>query len=279
MLYEFALTPEVFDKKILSKDYANYVILNEVLKGICINGTLANLDNNNWIKNVSGRINLLNPKEKDRLLSLIKTIRDRKRLVRYPGSITPNDDFEWLQLALSTHQNENFYSIVTEKGTVEGVTNDDPIVQLISDILNSEYWNNRPRTMDVKQNYIDYNKYLKTVLKNAKSLHLIDPYMSLEPRFFTTLKLCISLLKNSSVRIHIHCKINNGKNNNRKNNNNGKKTPTEYLNEWENSIMKLNYPLRRDKYKIFLWERRTGQQKFHDRSFITDQCGIGVEGD
>jgi hypothetical protein len=266
LLYEFALTPEVFDKKIFAKDNANYVILNEVLKGISVNGTLANLDNNNWIKNVSSRINQLNPKEKDRLLSLIKIINDRKRLVKYPGSITPNDDVEWLQLAINTHRNENFYSIVSEKGTVEGIANNDPIIQLISDILYSEYWNNRPRTIDVKQNYNDYKKYLKPILKNAKSLHLIDPYMSPEPRFFITLKLCISLLKNSTVRIHIHCKNNSGK------------TPTEYLDEWENSIMQLNYPLRRDKYKIFLWERRNRQQKFHDRSFITDQCGIGVEG-
>jgi hypothetical protein len=268
VLYEFVLTPEVFDKKSLVKHAENRVNLKEVLKGICDNGLIASLDKDSWMHNVREKVNQLSPSDKDMMSALLKRINDRKRIVRYPKqSFSPYKDSDWLELALQIHQNEHFHSIITEEETYKSKPKLEPIVQMISNILDSYYWENRPKSLEVKQDMNDYNVYLKPVLKNAKSLCLIDPYLSpFKPRFRKTLEICLSLLRNHSVRIQIHCKLPEGE------------SPRRYFENWRRVIQRIIDPSHQHRFKVYLWEALPQKQRFHDRFIITDQCAISIPG-
>ena len=73
MLYEYAMTPDLFDSKILNSNDASEINLVEILHGIAQFGLLANLHKDRWILHVEERLNSLSPhaKAKRTKLSLI----------------------------------------------------------------------------------------------------------------------------------------------------------------------------------------------------------------
>jgi hypothetical protein len=76
VLYEFALTPDVFDVTTLDGNSTLSVTLVELLRGACENGLLANLHRDQWLKYVEARIEKLSPALKDRILSCFKVLHD-----------------------------------------------------------------------------------------------------------------------------------------------------------------------------------------------------------
>ena len=57
MLYEFSITPELFDVSVAGSDKRTGVILVQILRGIAENGLLVNLgdDDNQWLSYVEKR--------------------------------------------------------------------------------------------------------------------------------------------------------------------------------------------------------------------------------
>ena len=107
MFCQFAMTPDIFCSEFLdSNNDPNGIILIEILRGITQYGVLANLDKGNWIRHVKERANFPSPTIRDKVLTCLTTLDNRKRLVRYPKSSTgsPSTDFEWLNLVLSSHK-------------------------------------------------------------------------------------------------------------------------------------------------------------------------------
>src|SRR5262245_24601346 len=85
VLYEFALTQDVFDADMIEDDPVHGVTLVQVLRGMCDNGMIANLHRDKWIKHLQEeRIPYLSPSLKDKILVCLTTLNDRHRLVRHP---------------------------------------------------------------------------------------------------------------------------------------------------------------------------------------------------
>jgi hypothetical protein len=101
-LYEFAITPDLFDASVANSDGRASVILVELLRGIAENGLLANLNKDRWLRHVTEkRTTTLSPALKDKVLTCLSALHDRNRMVRHPKRVAgdPLNDKEWLNLA------------------------------------------------------------------------------------------------------------------------------------------------------------------------------------
>jgi len=68
VLYEFAMTPDLFDASVINSDASARVILVELLRGIADNGLLANLHKDRWLRHISeDRIPTLPPALRDKV--------------------------------------------------------------------------------------------------------------------------------------------------------------------------------------------------------------------
>jgi hypothetical protein len=277
VLYEFAITPDVFDAAVIDLNPALRITVVEMLRGLCENGFVANLHKDAWLRFVEKeRLSKLTPGPRDEILSCLKVLQDRNRLVRHPKGPTsdPILDLDWLVLALDSHRRAAFHGIVlTEKLRSESGIHEGCLLNL-STVLGSSPWLDRKkRTLSVARTESSYERELAVILRYAKLLRLIDPYLdSNDGRFFKTLDLCSSLLgrrrhERLKGRIHIHT-------------HRDKQEPdgycdSEHMDKWEKALRPL---VQRDghQFKVFLWREEPGGEPFHDRFLITEQCGISI---
>jgi len=115
VLYEFAMTPDLFDASVANSDGRASIILVELLRGIAENGLSANLHKDRWLRHVTEkRATTLSPALKDKVLACLSVLHDRHRLVRHPKCMAgdPGNDKEWLNLAFDSHDRIPFHAIV-----------------------------------------------------------------------------------------------------------------------------------------------------------------------
>lgn len=276
MLYEFAFTPDTFDASLLNHDPVLPFTLIQLLRGVAENGLLANLNKGRWIRHIKEqRLENLSPDLRRKLMACLELLDKRNRLVRHPRrkSGKPKNDLEWLELALDSHRRTPLHGIVLGQELLNHYRHHDEAFIELSGALDSARWQNRRRSITLTQSEADYRKHLAPVLRHARALTLIDPYMTCRSsRFFRTIKLCTALLgqRGDAVlngRIHIHADdpVTTGSH---------QESVENRLNAWEKEVRKLRKPPHR--FEIFLWRMQPGGQKFHDRYIMTDQCGISA---
>lgn len=276
MLYEFALSPAIFDKSTLEPEKAE-IILVQLLLGLQDNGLLANFDKGQWLKHVKERIELLPPALKDNILTCLEILDNRHRLVRHPKRLerSPNSDNEWLSLIFESHDRIPFdFIILNDKSNETTRLSDKSIIKFLS-ILNSARWRSRSRSITLRKNFQDYRNILKKILRHAKSLSLVDPYLNYkESRYFDTIEICSNVMgqrghSRLNGRIDIHCELNKQKPNH--------KNCDDHKKVWKEKLRKLMLN-DKHKFRVFLWESLPGSETLHDRYILTDQCAIMTPG-
>lgn len=279
MLYEFAMTPELFDASVVGTQDSAGVILVELLRGIAENGLLANLHKDRWIRHVTeNRATTLSPALRDKIFSCFSVLNDRHRLVRHPKCMTgdPSTDLDWLHLALESHQRIPFHAIVLSQPLFEGCGQEcDAFIEFFGS-LDSERWGGRrKRTLTLTKSDPNYRVALASILRHAKSLSLIDPYMnSHESRYFDTVTICSNVMGQRGHaklqgRIDIHAEAGRQKPDGR--------SVIDYLDSWERKLWPL-IAADGHRFRVFLWESLPGSESMHDRYILTDQCGIAAPG-
>lgn len=279
MLYEFAMTPNLFDASVVDPDPRAGVVLVEVLKGIAENGLLANLHKDRWLRHVQEqRISTLPPNFRDRILTLLNLLYDRHRLVRHPKRQAgdPATDFDWLQLALDSHNRVPFHGILLSQDLIDGCEhNCDAFVEFLGALDSPQWEARRGRTRTLRKCDADYRSALAPLVRHSRVLQLVDPYLNAqETRYFNTVDLCSELMgqrvqERLAGRIDIHAEA-------RRQRPDGL-TIEQYLDLWENKLRPL---AARDhhRFRVHLWECQAGGESMHDRFVLTDQCGISVPG-
>ena len=277
MLYEFAMTPELFDSSVANSGNSSSVILVEILKGLTENGLLANLHGGRWFTHVRDqRVTSLSPKLKNDVITLLNTLRDRHRLPLHPKSVQydPKTDQQWLNLALESHHRVPFHAIILSEALMKNSGHKcDEFVEFSSS-LGSEQWNlKRKRTLSLNKTKSDYCKALAPVLRHAKSLMLIDPWLNaVQSRFFDTVSICSNLLgQRGHIRLHGRIDIHAAKIRQKPEG----ATLRDNLDTWGRKLEPL---INQDKHKfrVFLWESIEHGETMHDRFILTDQCGIST---
>ena len=275
MLYEFAITPDVFDENVLDTSPVLGLVLEQLLRGMCDNGMVANLHKDRWIRHIQQScLPKLSPALRDKIITCLRILYDRHRLVRHPRRMQgdPTSYSEWLDLALESHSRIAFHGIILGQALLETYGHNDNAFMELSAALDAPQWHNRRRSMSLTKREADYRVALAPILRHAKSVSLVDPYMSCHnSRFFDTVRMCLDLTGQRGraplpARIHIHV-------GNPQDDYSRPESVPDRLAAWERHLRSLQQLHR---MTVFLWESQPGSETFHDRYILTDQCGISV---
>ena len=282
MLYEFAVMPGLFDASMIKGDKRAEVILPQILDGMLKNGgLLANLDKDEWRWHVEERIETLDddfPDLRDKVLKLISTLDGRNRLIRHPRRSKRDDlitDQDWLNFTLDSHKEIRFHAIILSQALKDGCTCGSDVFVEFFNCLDSKRWNDCRRTLSVNRTQKDYEHYLARILRYARRLVLIDPYLNPEEKYLDTIEICSNMLgkrresqdrfSNCSIRIHAEDKGFKYEH--------GTSDVENYFDSWGEKLRPLIEKYGHS-FKVFLW--KSGSNSMHDRFILTDQCGISV---
>ena len=302
MLFEFAVTPDVFHRSILNENPNLEVILPEFLKGLYRNGGLiANLNQDDWVRAVQENCETLPQNLKADIFRCLCALHSRHRIVRHPKlSIgNPTTEPEWLSVAMESHNRNRFHGIVVSQSALANRGFKDPHIIEFSKLFKSSQWSDLVGggSLTVTRCMSDFRKILFPLLRYAKAVTLIDPYMSPhQARFLSTVKMCAGLLgqrrndricpltsqtvkKNAhscevaSGRIHIHA--GNPQHSDKRKE---RESVKDRLDAWENKLRALIDSKHRHRFGIFLWDRPVDPKamRLHDRWILTDQCGVSI---
>ena len=276
MLYEYAMTPDIFHSNFLDTNDTSGIILVEILRGLAQFGVLANLNRGSWIRYVEPRVNTLSPALKDKVLSCLKILKDRNRLVKHPKSMTgdPSSDCDWLKLALVSHDRIPFHAIILSQALIDNCKYEISDFVEYSVALDSSQWNDcKKRTLTLTKSSADYSDNLAPVLRYARKLALVDPYLKCSKRYIDTISICSNLLGDRGhnrlkCQFEIHASAD-------------KQNPHhcigDCLAEWERKLQSLA-DKDQHKFRVYLWESKPGSESMHDRYILTDQCGLLIPG-
>lgn len=279
MLYEFAITPDVFDGAMINSNPELGRILIQILRQLSINGMLADLHKGAWKKEVRERIGFSDSAtglkvERDVILQLLNRLDDFKRLVRHRRSSSkPMEDVDWLNIAFESHQEIPFDAIILGQKLLMTCKQNDPslndpaLIELDTQVLNTRIWANLSSTQSITltKSDSDYQKYLAPILRHAKMLHLVDPYIRFDSS--RVIDICAKLMGKRSHdvlfgTIHIHT-----------GNPNSESVATLY-DTWTHRLQPLANRYKHT-FNWYLWKKpRTEPERFHNRYILTDQCGI-----
>lgn len=276
MFYEYAITPEVFDSSFLEGNDAHPVILTQLLRGICENGMISDLNKSDWAKDIKRRIGeVSSQKTKSNLMNLLSALKDRNRLVRHPKTPNaPQDDFGWLQLALEAHDRAPLDMIMLTSELLECSGMTDEILAEVGRTLDSPAWLARRQSRTIEQREEDYRDLLPKILRHAKRLYLIDPYFRPDqPRWTDTIKICASLMGQRGgeplrgiIEIHTGDPSLRGR------------MPRIEAEAWERWKRARFAPLYTHTLLVSMWRRFHDSERVHDRFLITNQVGFSIAG-
>ena len=279
LLYEFSITPELFDTSIMSADKSAGVILVQILRGIEKNGLLANLNKDKWQLHVKKRVEKLEPALRDRVLTCFSKLYDQHRMVRHPKRVDsdPSTEKGWLNLALDSHERTPFYAIILSQALIDNCNRECNVFIEFFNSLNSERWMGRRETLSLIKSPDNYSSILAPVLRHARSLVLIDPHLDIrKQRFYNTIKICSNMLgqrghNRLSGRVDIH--VAEGENKGKKD----YETEEDFFDACKRRLQPL---IKQDghRFRVFIWKRKEDSysESMHDRYIITDQFGISV---
>ncbi len=261
MLYEVALLPETFDGSFHAADPSRAVVLKTILRDLAVNGLLADLHKSAWRKHIMERVEALPPQLRQDVVKSLETLMSRNRLIRRPKASGPlATDHDWLLLAVAL---DNLHAIVSN--AKDATVSCDSLLEL-DHVLDSDLWSSRPTTLTVPMDGAGYEAALTPLLRYARKLLLIDPYLRADRSYGLVIKLCAGLLgrgKGNPVGvIEIHAK-----------------RPNQSIESWFEAWRAVLEPLHSrygHSFKVCLYEAPTEGQRFHDRFILTDQCGISV---
>jgi len=267
MLYEFTLSPGIFEKALISTDGDIARDLVRFFDGIQQNGLIGNLCDGELRREIGCKLAALPPgRLREDLRYGLEMLDRRQRFIARPyvGPDWPDDDTTWFQEAVRSHSNENFYSIVTTNSTANGRACP-PCTSTIGSVCSSSLWTGRQNSRRIERRAAVFQDVLRPVLRNAKSIMLIDPHIQpARTRYFRSLQAMVQSAYDrptpAALRVfEIHSKT--------------EADYSWYHNELRSRIGHL-VPSG-CQIRLVLWE--DPEDRFHNRFILTNFCGISVD--
>lgn len=274
MLYELAITPDVFDSPLAATDPEHGLELRELLREISTNGLVANFDKGEWARQVMTRADGWPPRTRDALQTHLVRLDKLHRLVRHPKRDAghPASDQEWLDLAMESHRRVPFDWVVVSKRLHANTDAQDSALTELAELRQSEGWEARRWSESVQMCESKYRQLLGPLLRHAKRLEIINPYLShRNRRHFKIVELCASAMGERGQaplagKIHNHVWQAESEDPAR---------VDVYLDSWMQELDRLKQQHRlRHSFKVVAWGRKSDGPRMHDRFLLTDQCGV-----
>lgn len=261
LLYEYALTPDIFDKSFYAHDDVGTARF-EHLKDIFLEEALArNLRHGEWLSLFKDSSRLWHHRGIELIKKMAKQNRLRTASPMLPN--TPDSDIEWCKEALASHRFKPLTGIITSRHIIDKV-GPDPILGGMDKLGSAPCWVCRSISVRLRRCLVDYETHLQLVMNTANSIMLIDPHVDPTTRRYASVLPILLLTKDRhpAPLIEIHRVISVGS---------GKKTQIIDSTEWERRFRQEWGAALHDanmKVEIFIWD------DFHDRYLVADNIGM-----
>ncbi len=287
MFYEYALIPDIFSPDLLYCDPLSETVVTQLLEGIAHNGMIANLHKDGFRTLIGKLVESIpdaHPDEgrkspRNDLQSYLELLDNRNRFVRHPKGVSgdPTDASAWLNLALKSHLKQRFDGIVMcdtvyQSARMSAYREAAPLHQA----LRTPFWRGRQTDVTLEKRKGQFELALTPILRHAKAVTLIDPYIDpRKRRWFHIVDLLGKLVGKQAFsgpsswgcRIHIHAGDPEKDRN--------PQSLKDRIALWRQELRNLPATFR---VSVFLWSKDISGPDLHDRYIITNQCGITCPG-
>ena len=262
---EYAVTPDVFNESCYDSPALCDAYFRQLLEVFFGEGLVRNLRNGEWQAFFSTHTRSWH----DRTKHILKNLAEAGHLV--PGdpalSHTPQTDREWCNEALESHKITPLNGIIVSD-PIRSTYRRNQLVESVSRLSQStcSWWEPTNSSLRLERTISQYIDALKLILRHAKSIMFIDPYIYPAQSNYTDFVQLLEAAGNRPPKspqplIEIHSKIRNISG----------KTKEETHQIMENNFRNEFGPVLSQsnlKAEVFIWD------DFHDRYLISNLGGI-----
>lgn len=173
---EYAVTPDVFNESCYDSPALCDTYLRQLQQVFFTEGLVRDLRNGEWEAFFSTHARPWHA----RIKHILKNLTVKGRLV--PGdpalNHTPQTDREWCNEALASHQTTPLNGIIVSDA-IERTYRKNQLVESVSRLSQSTcaWWDPTNSSLRLNRTIQDYKDALKLILRHAKSIMFIDPYI------------------------------------------------------------------------------------------------------
>ncbi|MDE2723104.1 MAG: hypothetical protein OXI59_06980 [Gemmatimonadota bacterium] len=265
---EYAVTPDVFNESCYDSPALCDTYLRQLQQVFFTEGLVRDLRNGEWQAFFSTHARPWHA----RIKHILKNLTVKGRLV--PGdpalNHTPQTDREWCNEALASHQTTPLNGIIVSDA-IERTYRKNQLVESVSRLSQSTcaWWDPTNSSLRLNRTIQDYKDALKLILRHAKSIMFIDPYIDPSQRNYADFIQLLEAIDNRPsqsprplVEIHRKSLRVSGKNASLWDQQDMENT---FRNEFGPVLSQSNL-----KAEVFIWD------DFHDRYLISNLGGILV---
>ena len=265
---EYAVTPDVFNESCYDSPALCDTYLRQLQQVFFTEGLVRDLRNGEWEAFFSTHARPWHA----RIKHILKNLTVKGRLV--PGdpalNHTPQTDREWCNEALASHQTTPLNGIIVSDA-IERTYRKNQLVESVSRLSQSTcaWWDPTNSSLRLNRTIQDYKDALKLILRHAKSIMFIDPYIDPSQRNYADFIQLLEAIDNRPSQsprplVEIHRKSLRVS---------GKNAPLWDQQDMENTFRNEFGPVLSQsnlKAEVFIWD------DFHDRYLISNLGGILV---
>ena len=261
---EYAVTPDVFNESCYDSRNLWETQIRQLKQVFLTEGLVRDLRNDEWLKFLLE--NACDKWVKD----VLKNLELNGRLVPSNPELSPapQTDREWCKEALASHDTTPLNGIIVSDA-IERTYRKNSLVSSVNKLLfpNVKWWSPTDSSLRLNRTIQDYKDALRLILRHAKSIMFIDPYIDPSQRNYAGFIQLLEAIGNRPsqsprplVELHRKSRRGSGKNAPLWNHQDMENT---FRNKFEPALLQSNL-----KVKVFVWD------DFHDRYLISDLVGI-----
>lgn len=185
---EYAVTPDVLDPT----RYPNPTVVPSLIASLkevfSYEGIVRNLRDKAWDENLKQRLKGANNPEIAKILRLLAELSNKGRLIPSAPALdhNPQNEREWCEEALASHNNLPLNGIIVSDA-IRSTYRKNPLVESVERLSLSTctWWSLTNNSLRLKRQIDDYKDALQLLLRHAKSIKFIDPYIDPEKRNYS----------------------------------------------------------------------------------------------
>jgi hypothetical protein len=266
---EYAITPQVFGRSYCEADVAVQKDLLYFLKSLRHNGLIANLNREQWQREISRRFRELSPSLRDRLSQLLQHLKKHNRIVTHETIVTPElrEERDWLEIAMQEDAIEP-YSALLYTGNFEAP---DEKVMTVEELMAREEDEEAEGSILLEQDEAGLEAALKDFLLYARKLTIIDPFFTCNRMDHRALRLIANLYarrrgeRMRHRRITLHVRFTRDQRTDM--------SSPAYRDRWIGLFEELHRDYGHE-VTLHAWHDSAPVKTIHDRYMITDQGGL-----
>lgn len=261
LLYEYALTPDVFDVSSYSHEEVGTARFEHLKEVFLQEALLRNLRAGEWLSLFRNNERPWHKRGIELLKKMAK--QNRIRLVEKALQNPPTSDVDWCREALASHRLNPLTGVISTAMVVNDV-GPKPILGRIDRLGSSNCWTCRNSSVRLLRCRANYEDQIRLIMQCANSVMLIDPHLDPSQTRYRDVLPLLLLAGNRQpaplLEVHRVIYVSSGRNRQLIN---SAEWEDRFRNAWSNRLSAAGL-----KVEIFIWDDH------HDRYLITDLIGI-----